>query len=154
DYSEVLNHQSRRLQNRLADILKVLPFAGDETSPLMAALQSYRAKDGAITQTAPVDFLDEQEQQVVRDVDGARHVSLYKALLCVKVAEAIKGGALNLRHSYKYRSLDDYLIPKQEWQAKRATSLQRADLTAVADWQSTLTALAHQLDQQYQETTP
>jgi len=152
DYYEVLSQQSRRLQNRLADILKVMPFAGDETSPLMAALQYYRAKDGVILQSAPVDFLDEQEQQVIRDADGAIRVSLYKALLYVKVAEAIKGGALNLRHSYKYRSLDDYLIPKQEWQAKRVTYLQRADLTAVADWQSTLTTLAHQLDQQYQET--
>ena len=29
---------------------------------------------------------------------------------------------------------------------------ERADLTAVADWQSTLTTFAHQLDHQYQET--
>lgn len=152
DYYEVLNQQSRRLQNRLADIMKVIPFEGDESTLLMSALQHYKDKDGAITQTAPVDFLDEPEQHIVRDASGAIRVSLYKALLFVKVAEAIKGGALNLRHSYKYRSLEDYLIPKPDWQAKRATYLQRADLTAVADWPATCATLTRQLDQQYQET--
>jgi len=33
-------------------------------------------------------------------------------LLYVEVTEAIKSGALNLVHSEKYRSLDEYLIPK------------------------------------------
>jgi len=34
-------------------------------------------------------------------------------------AAAIKAGALNLVHSEKYRSLDDYLIPKADWAARR-----------------------------------
>jgi hypothetical protein len=32
----------------------------------------------------------------------------------------------NLVHSDKYRSLDEYLIPKAEWDAHRAEYLQRA----------------------------
>lgn len=152
DYYEVLNQQSRRLQNRLAEVLKVVQFTGDETSPLLTTLQYYCTKDGMVTQTAPVQFLDEQQQHVVRDTDGALRISLYKALLFVKVAEAIKGGALNLSHSYKYRSLEDYLIPKADWRAQRATFLQRAGLTAVADWRTTYTSFARQLDQQYRET--
>ena len=57
-----------------------------------------------------------------------------------------------MHHSYKYRSLDDYLIPKQSWSAHRDAYLQRADLTAVADFQPTLRALATRIDQQYHQT--
>ena len=39
-------------------------------------------------------------------------VSLYKAFLFLHIMGAIKSGTLNLEHSYKYRSLDDYLISR------------------------------------------
>ena len=59
---------------------------------------------------------------------------------------------LNLQHSYKYRSLDDYLIPKPLWETYRDDYLQRADLEAVANCQQTLRTLAERLDQQYHQT--
>ena len=46
-------------------MIKVLAFQGDVQSPLLVALQHYQAKEGQVTQTAPVEFLDPQEQQVV-----------------------------------------------------------------------------------------
>jgi TnpA family transposase len=152
DYYNALATQSRKLQNRVAELVKAVAFQGDETSALMAAIQHYKAKDGQITQTAPLEFLEPQEQQAVLDDAGAVRVSLYKALLFIKIAEALKGGVLNLRHSYKYRSLDDYLIPQAAWQAQRDAYLQRADLTAVSDGPATLRTLATQLDQQYHRT--
>jgi hypothetical protein len=76
--------------------------------------------------------LTDVEQHMV--VDGTFRVSLYKALLFIKIAEAIKAGTLNLTHSYKYRSLDEYLIPKAAWQANRTDYLTRAALTEAADW--------------------
>jgi TnpA family transposase len=152
DYYDVLAKQSRKLQNRVVDIVKALAFQGDETSDLMHAIQQYKAKDGHVTQTSPLGFLEPPEQQAVLDDSGVIRAPLYKVLLFIKIAEAIKGGALNLRHSYKYRSLDDYMIAKGDWQAHRDVYLQRADLTAVADWQSTLHAMAIQLDEQYRQT--
>src|SRR5574341_109377 len=142
EYYRALATQSRKLQNRVAAIVKAVAFQGDDTSDLMAAIQHYKAKDGQITQTAPLEFLDPQEQQAVLEETGTIRVSLYKALLFIKIAEALKGGVLNLRHSYKYRSLDDYLIPQAAWQAQRDAYLQRADLTAVADGPATLHTLA------------
>lgn len=56
-----------------------------------------------------------------------------KVLLFIHIAQAIKGGVLNLQHSYKYRSMDDYLIPKHAWEADKDTYLQRADLTEIAE---------------------
>jgi hypothetical protein len=79
-------------------------------------------------------------------------VSLYKALLFLTLAEAIKAGAVNLKHSYKYRALDDYLLPKAAWTAQRAEYLQRADLLGVADCQQTIHELAARLAQQYHHT--
>jgi TnpA family transposase len=152
DYYAVLESKSLKLQNRVADIVKELAFQGDDHSHLLTAIQSYQHKHGAITPTAPVDFLEPYEQRLLVDASGKFRVSLYKAVLFIKIAEAIKAGTLNLKHSYKYRSLEDYLIPTAAWQAHRDDYLQRADLLAVANCQQTLQTLAEQLDQQYQHT--
>jgi TnpA family transposase len=152
DYYEVLAAKSVKLQNRVADIVKELDFQGDETSALFDAMQSYKTTDGVIRQTAPLGFLEPPEQQAVLGETGALRVPLYKVLLFIKIAEAIKAGALNLQHSYKYRSLDDYLIPKPLWETHRDDYLQRADLDEVADCQQTLHTLAERLDQQYHQT--
>lgn len=60
---KVLATRSRKLQNRVAEIVNVLTFQGDETSELMAAIAHYKAKDGQVAQTAPLGFLEPQEQQ-------------------------------------------------------------------------------------------
>jgi TnpA family transposase len=77
---------------------------------------------------------------------------LYKALLFIEIAEAIKSGALNLVHSEKYRSLDEYLIPIADWQAHRAEYLQRAQLEDFVDCKTTLQALDLELDARYAKT--
>jgi hypothetical protein len=120
-------------------MVKLLTFSGDETSDLMAAIGHYKTKDGTITPTAPLGFLEPIEQQAVLDENGGIRAPLYKVLLFIKIAHAIKGGVLNLQHSYKYRSLDDYLIPKDSWAAHRESYLQRANLMEVADFRLTET---------------
>jgi len=152
DYYAVLESKSLKLQNRVADIVKELAFQGDDNAPLLTAIQSYQHKNGAITPAAPVEFLEPYEQRLLVDAAGKFRVSLYKAILFIKIAEAIKAGTVNLKHSYKYRSLDDYLIPTAAWQTHRDDYLQRANLLAVADCQQTLQTLAERLDQQYQHT--
>jgi TnpA family transposase len=152
EYYAVLESKSVKLQNRVADIVKELEFQGDGRAELLAAIKHYQQKRGVMTQSAPVDFLEPYEQRLLVDPSGKFRVSLYKSLLFIKIAEAIKAGTLNLKHSYKYRSLDDYLISKEAWNAHRKDYLQRADLIAVANCHETLTTLASGLDQQYQQT--
>jgi TnpA family transposase len=152
DYYEVLASKSIKLQNRVADIVKELEFQGDDNVALLTAIQHYQHKSGAISQTAPVGFLSDAEQDALVDAAGKFGVSLYKALLFIKIAEAIKAGTLNLKHSYKYRSLDDYLIPQAAWDADRDRYLQRANLLDVAHCQRTVYTLAQRLDQQYHQT--
>jgi TnpA family transposase len=152
DYYEVLASKSIKLQNRVADIVKELEFQGDDNAALLTAIQHCQHKSGAISQTAPMGFLSDEEQDVLVDASGKFRVSLYKALLFIKIAEAIKAGTLNLKHSYKYRSLDDYLIPKAAWETNRNDYFQRAALMEVANCQRTVHTLAARLDQQYHQT--
>jgi TnpA family transposase len=152
DYYAVLESKSIKLQNRVADIVKELEFQADGPGELLAAIAHYQQKRGAMTQSAPVDFLAPYEQHLLVDPSGKFRVSLYKSLLFIKIAEVIKAGALNVKYSYKYRSLDDYLISKAAWNANRDDYLQRAGLLAVVNCQETLKTLASGLDQQYQQT--
>jgi TnpA family transposase len=119
---------------------------------LWEALCHYQQKDGNVDKSAPVDFLVDKQRAALTAEDGKFRVSLYKALLFVEIAEAIKSGTLNLIHSEKYRSLDEYLIPKADWEANRAEYLQRAQLDDFSDCKATLSALDQALDAGYEKT--
>ena len=52
---QALEHRSRRLQNRIGPILRVVRFrSGDRCPDLMVAIAHFREKDGAVTASAPV----------------------------------------------------------------------------------------------------
>ena len=120
----MLESHSLKLQHRVADIVRQLQFAPNCSLPaLWTALRHYQQKDGNVDKSAPVDFLSAEQRAALTATDGKFRVSLYKALLYVGIADAIKSGALNLAHSEKYRALDEYLIPKADWDAHRAEYL-------------------------------
>jgi hypothetical protein len=144
EYYRALEARSIKLQNRVSEIVKVVELHGGDDS-LMRAISHYKEKDGAITQSAPAEFLDPDEQKVLCEGDGKFRVSLYKALLFLRVADAVKAGSLNLKLSYKFRSLDDYLIPKDTWDSNREEFLERAELVQASDCLMTLKTLAARL---------
>jgi TnpA family transposase len=153
DYYALLEQQSLKLQNRVAEIVRQVQFDPHCRKPeLFEAILHYQQKDGAIDKHAPTTFLSQEECTAVTEQNGKFRVSLYKVLLFIAIADAIKSGTLNLIHSEKYRSLDDYLIPKSEWDANRDTYLQRAQLEQFADCGATLQSLNVALDAQYEET--
>jgi len=153
DYFALLETRSLKLQHRVADIVRQVQFAPNCSKPaLWAALCHYQQKEGNVDKSAPVDFLAEDQRAALTAADGKFRVSLYKALFFVEVAEAIKSGALNLLHSEKFRSLDEYMIQKADWEANRAEYLQRAQLEGFADCKATLKALEKELDARYKET--
>lgn len=151
-YYDILEAKSVKLQNRVADIVKHIDLEGEHRSPLVEAIRNYKQCGGAVNEAAPATFLSNHEQLLLVSDTGKFRVSLYKSLLFVKVADAIRSGALNLSVSYKYRSLDDYMISKPAWQADREGYLDRADLTAVANCGDILRAWAETLDMRYRQT--
>lgn len=148
-----LEEQSLKLQHRVADIVRQVRFAPNGGKPALGkALLHYQDQGGTLDKSAPVAFLSAEQRAALAGPDGKFRVSLYKALLYVKVAAAIKSGALNLVHSEKYRSLDDDLIREADWEAHRDEYLQRSRLEGFADCRATLKELGQALDTRYQET--
>ena len=153
DYFDALEEQSLKLQRRVSDIVRQIQFDKNSTKPLLIkALQHFQIHDGNVDKNAPIDFLASQERTVLISEDGKFRTSLYKVLLFVHVANAVKSGALNLIHSEKYRPLDDYLISKKDWQDNRSEYLERAKLTEFADCKTVLNSFKSALDKQYQQT--
>ncbi|SJM90998.1 hypothetical protein CRENPOLYSF1_170044 [Crenothrix polyspora] len=152
-YYDLLEKRSLKLQGRVADIVRQTIFDSNCGKPLLLeAIVHYQKKSGNIDKQAPIAFLTPEQRSLIVAQDGKFRVSLYKALLYLAVADAIKSGVLNLIHSEKYRSLDDYMIPKPDWDANRDEYLYRAELTRYADCQATLKALSQAVDLRYEET--
>ncbi len=129
-YYNLLEKRSLKLQGRVADIVRKAIFDSNcGKLLLLEAIVYYRKKSGNIDKHAPIAFLTLEQRSLIVAKDGKFRVSLYKALLYLAVADAIKSGVLNLLHSEKYRSLDDYMIPKINWDANWDEYLQRAELT-------------------------
>ncbi len=153
DYYAIVESESLKLQNRVSEIIKQLefsPFTSDKS--LMEAIEYYKNRNGNLTANVPLDFIDDNEQTMIFNSNGKLRISLYKALFFEKVAAGIKSGSLNLLNSYKYRAFDDYLIQKEIWKDKKDDLLERAELTAFADFQHVEPKLRKTLRKQYAVT--
>ena len=150
DYHDVLESRSLKLQNRIGPIIRALVFQGEPAAArLLAAIEHFKAKDGAVGRSAPHDFLEPTERAAVMRDGQVVRISLYKAFLLTHIARALKAGTLNLEHSYKYRPLDDYLIGKERWQREKDVLLARAELQDFIDPSRVLAELDEALHQQY-----
>jgi len=152
-YYEILKKKSRALQNRVSDIIKNIEFnekASD--SQLVEAINYYKETDGKLNgKDVPLMCLFPLEREKVYDEDGKFDISFYKALLFAKISHAFKAGTLNIVYSYKYRSLDDYMISKEEWSSNKTELLKKAELEHIADIDSLLSKLETELDNSYAE---
>lgn len=103
-----------------------------------------------ITSNAPEAFLEEHEHKAIYK-DAKFNVSLYKALLFCKVANAVKSGQISLAHSYRYLSMEAYLISEDEWQKYKHELLEKLGLSSFVDIEELLSRLHKHLSQQYVE---
>ena len=150
EFLDLLQARSLKLQNKVSEIAKHVQFDGG--SELMTAIDHFREKNGVIGQSAPREFLTDDEQRAVLGESGQLRISLYKALLFLKMADAIKAGALNVPGSHRYRSLDDYLISTQRWRIESDALLRQADLSVAAECDVMLAGLYETVDEQYERT--
>jgi len=153
DYYDLLEANSVKLQNRVSDIVKNLYFNHDTSnSILIQAIVYYRKKGGNLTSDAPSGFLETEEQELVFDNKDKLKISLYKVLLFMKIAEAIRSGALNLKYSYKYRAFDDYLISAKVWNANKEELLEKAGLKELKDYSKVECLLKGMVQDQFRIT--
>ena len=153
DYYNALQAESLWLQKRVTAIVKHLSFNRETSrSGIVEAITHFVQTDGKIGDHPPMAFLNKTERQMVVDSHKRVRVSLYKMLLFQNIADATKSGGLNLKHSYRYRSLDEYMIAKESWRKNRDAYLKRAELEKFADGEVVLKDLKSKLDTQYQAT--
>jgi len=152
-YYQTLEERSLRLQKRLSPILKSLNFQhANSNSLLVQAIEHFKSRDGSITDKAPLGFLNINDRQAVTKTDGSLKTSLYKVLLFLHVAHGVKSGQLNLVHSYKYRSIDEYQINRERWKRDKEQLIERAGLQEFVDPYAILKCLENVLYQQYSTT--
>lgn len=153
DYYDLLENNSIKMQNRASEIVKNIEFNHDTSNKnLIQAIEYYRQKDGYLTNNAPVDFLETEEQELIRDDNGNLKIPLYKVFLFLKIATGIRSGALNLRYSYKYRAFDDYLISSKAWESLKKELLEKAGLLEMQDFSKLEVQLRDILEKQFRIT--
>ncbi|MBA2655926.1 MAG: Tn3 family transposase [Tatlockia sp.] len=148
DEFDALSNLSKKLQNRVADIVKHLGFETCKgAEDLFSAIVHYQSAKN-ITSTAPDAFLDDHEYAAIHR-DLKFNVSLYKAILFCKIAAAIKCGQISLSHSYRYLSIDAYLINEKYWIEHKEHLLEKLGLGQFSKIEEVLAALRGILDKQY-----
>jgi TnpA family transposase len=151
-FMKYLEEGARSLQLKCNDIVCRLSFESDDpTNNLLKAIRHYQTKQGKVSAYFPIGFLESAEKHYVDDEEGFRK-QLYKVLLFKHMANAIKGGSLNVLDSTRYQQLDQYLIPKPYYQKHRMQLLKLADMEEFSDVNVLLDELELTLDAQFQET--
>ncbi len=150
NYFDILENLSRKLKNRVSDILKILSFNPDNSDKtLLNAINYFNQMDGKIDSNAPQDLFNLDEKSALTNENGIFRTSLYKILLFIHVADGIKSGRLNLKHSYRYLAIQDYLVNKAAWKLNRNELLKLARLDAFSDYNAVITNLKKLLDEKY-----
>ena len=149
----ILESQSGSLQRKVSAIIKIISFHQSSSNiSLFEAIVYFKGANGGLGHHAPIDFLDSERQKAVFNSHGKLKVSLYKLFLFFEITNAIKAGDLNLVYSYKYKSFDDYLIPKDEWIKNKSSFLESTGLQKFEDCSSVLGQLQKTLDGQFEKT--
>jgi len=153
NYYILLEASSIKLQNRVAEIIKYLSFDTTTTQPdLLAAIQYYQTKLGVIGKDAPQAFLNTAETNILLDESGKFRISLYKALLFLHVADALKSGVLSLSPACRYLTLDAYLYSIIRWKQQKENLLEQAGLTRFYSFSEVINQLGKALHAQYHKT--
>lgn len=148
-YHTILEIRSRKLQNRVSDIIKALEFDEKESDKsLMKAIMHFKTTGANITTKLPMEFLGEEEKNSLlqSSTDEPFRISLYKMFLFIAIADGIKSGSLNLKHSYRYRAFNDYLINMEEYHRFKADYLKQHQMESLHTHENILKDLKGELD--------
>lgn len=152
-FYEALESKSVSLQRKLSEMIKHLDFDNNSSNNrLIKSIENFKLKDSKIDKNAPTSFLDKKEKELLFDNENKFRQSLYKSLLFVSIANSLKSGALNLKYSYKYQSLNEYLIDKYSWEKSRNEFLKKAGLKKFEDFDRIISILGKLLDKEYRRT--
>ncbi len=152
-YLHFIQKNAVYLKNRVSGIIKSVGFnSSTSDESLIKAINNYNTlKDHAFCRSI-LPLFTEQEQKLFYNDTNKPKPGLCKAMFYIKVADGIKAGKLNLKHSYRYRSVEEYLIALETWKKNKAQLLERAGLTGFASFQAVIDKLKKELEKQYERS--
>jgi hypothetical protein len=96
------------------------------------AVKLFVEQNGQCSKELSTGFLSKDEQAALFDKSKFRG-SLYKMLLFMHVADAIRSGKFNFKYSYRYKAIQDYLISDLKWKTYKQELVRKAGLSAFTD---------------------
>lgn len=151
---DFIEKASKGLQGKLSGIVKVIEFdrsSSEKGEKILSALKYYKDSSN-LKKDPPIDFLEDDEKIAVYDSEGNIRVSLYKALLFIHVSDGIRSGILNLKYSYKHKSFEEYLIPKEEFIKHKKELLKNYELEHLEDFNKFIIPINEKLERSFEVT--
>lgn len=149
-FYDLMEKEAKKLERRALNIVRFLEFDTSTSDPDLIVAIDYVLKDpNTILEDAPTEFLKSNEQNVIQR-DDQIVPALYKSLLFFHMAKAIKGGRLNLKHSYEYRAIQNYLLDLRYWEQNRVRILKETGLDRFQDGRSYLELLKAAIHRKYE----
>lgn len=152
-YYNFLQKRSIWTKNRMHDIIGAIDFNKDTSDKaLLAAIDNYRTlKEHAFCRSILPLFKEKQQVRLYTKANKPK-IGLCKSLFYIKITDAIKSGELNLKYSYRYRSVEEYMIPLETWQKDKDKLIERAGLKDFISFQNVMDKLKKELGNQYERT--
>jgi TnpA family transposase len=157
-FHDIWENRSIWLSNRVGEIIQHLPFNSETTEPILfQAITHFQTHKGKLTKPPKdISWLSDSEQDSLMTYDEITRkekfrARLYKMLFFQALENGIKSGEVFPIYSYRYRSLEEYLIDKEYFQLNRQQLLQDADLSTWSNSKVVLESLALELDTLFQE---
>jgi hypothetical protein len=124
---------------------------------LFQAINHFQTNKGKLTKPPKdISWLSNAEQDTLTTYDTVTQkekfkVRLYKMFFFQALENGIKSGEVFPVYSYRYRSLEEYLIDKEYFQLNRQQLLEDADLATWSDSKVVIESLALELDTLFHE---
>lgn len=157
-FHDIWENRSIWLSNRVGEIIQHLPFNSQTTEPILfQAITHFQMYKGKLTKPPKdISWLSNSEQDAITTYDEVTQkekfrARLYKMLFFQALENGIKSGEIFPVYSYRYRSLEEYLIDKAYFQLNRQQLLQDADLATWSDSKVVMESLALELDTLFHE---
>lgn len=143
-YYDRLAEEATRLTRKVSSTIKALVFDQEEGDKLLIqAVVAYQQG-----RELPTAFLSAKEKALVLQLnDGSQ--ALLKMLLLIHLMRGVKGGKLNLLYGFEFRSLQSYMLDKEQWEGDKPAILETAGLARYRDSVAELDAMKTRLHDGY-----
>lgn len=151
-FYDILEKRSIWLSNRVGEIIHHLPFNQQITNIILFQAITHFQTHGKLSKPPKdISWLSTTEQDAIITYDNDTkkekfRVRLYKMFFFQALENGIKSGEVFPLYSYRYRSLEEYLIDKEYFKLNRQQLLEDADLSTWSDSKKVLESLALELD--------